>query len=151
METVSWDVCQEFCKKAGLSLPTEAQWEYACRAGQPGPFSGTGNLDDMGWYKDSSGRKVHPVGEKKPNQFGLYDMHGNVWEWCQDIYDGEFYSKPEATRKDPVCTSGTERRMVRGGGWDAGAQHCRSAERGFVPSRSGRARYLGFRPAAPSP
>ncbi len=71
VEQVSWDDCQEFCTKTGLSLPTEAQWEYTCRAGTSGPFGGTRVLDDMGWYRDNRGGRTHPVGEKSPNDFGL--------------------------------------------------------------------------------
>ena len=102
VETVSWEDCQEFCLKLGLSLPTEAQWEYACRAGSGGPFAGTGRLDDMGWWTENSGRRLHAVGEKEPNDFGLYDMQGNVWEWCEDVYDEGFYARPEAMGPDPV-------------------------------------------------
>ena len=149
VETVSWDDCQQFCERTGLSLPTEAQWEYACRAGTEGPYAGTGNLVDMGWYLDNSGRMTHPVGEKSPNEFGLYDMHGNVREWCEDVIDREFYKKPEASRKNPFCTSGSEDRVFRGGSWGFGARGCRSAYRSrILPS----VHYdnVGFRPSRPS-
>ncbi len=113
VEQVSWDDCQEFCTKTGLSLPTEAQWEYACRAGTSGPFAGTGNLDDMGWHrKNSGGRRTHPVGEKKPNQFGLHDMHGNVWEWCEDVLNLDFYSE-DAPEVDPLFFAGSEPRVFQ--------------------------------------
>ncbi len=165
METVSWEDCQEFCTKSGLSLPTEAQWEYACRAGTSGPYAGTGKLDDMGWYRKNHrvlrgldrilrpqlGGETHPVGEKQPNQFGLHDMHGNVWEWCEDLYDSDFYRKPEAREPDPVATSGSDSRVGRGGscsGLVAGI--CRSAyRRGTHPSSRYNTR--GFRPAWSSP
>ncbi|MBN1442261.1 MAG: SUMF1/EgtB/PvdO family nonheme iron enzyme, partial [Planctomycetes bacterium] len=164
VESVSWYDCQAFCRKAGLKLPTEAQWEYAARAGTDGPFGGTGRLDDMGWYVDNSydewrvrDRKIRrrwtaPTwpGQKQPNGFGLHDMHGNVAEWCEDVYDPEFYSKPEAHRKDPICTSGSEAEWVyRGGCWGNNADYCRSAFRSSIFGYLGRS--LGFRPAMPSP
>lgn len=117
VENVSWEDCSEFSSKTGLSLPTEAQWEYACRAGSEGPFAGTGMFDDMGWYVENSGVEKHPIGQKQPNDFGLYDMHGNVREWCEDVFDRDVYSKPEVRRHDPVNDSGSEGRVVRGGGW----------------------------------
>ena len=100
-----------FLEAAELRLPSEAQWEYACRAGQPGPFSGTGHLDDMGWF--NTNLETHDVGLKMPNQFGIHDMHGNVYEWVRDIYqgssqgssaDGEpnFYDTPEGSGLDPL-------------------------------------------------
>ena len=151
VETVFWKDCQEFCKKTGLSLPTEAQWEYACRAGTEGPYGGTGKLDDMGWYKENSGGRTHPVGEKQPNHFGLHDMHGNLFEWCADSFDAGFYTKPEATQKDPLCTTGSEEyRVLRGGSWRNNANRCRSAVRVWGdPSHT--ITSTGFRPSAPVP
>jgi formylglycine-generating enzyme required for sulfatase activity len=147
---VSWEDCREFCEKTGLEFPTEAQWEYACRAGATGPYSGTGNPDEMGWHHGNSGRTTHPVGGKNPNGFGLHDMHGNVMEWCQDVYDEEFYAKPGATTKDPACTSGSEARVVRGGSWNSKSMICRSALRHWVlPAH--RDDFLGFRPSCSLP
>ena len=84
----------------GFRLPTEAEWEYACKAGSTG--ARYGNLDDIAWYKKNSEGRTHDVGEKEPNAWGLYDMLGNVWEWCSDIYDAEVYASY---------------RIFRGGGW----------------------------------
>ena len=145
VEQVSWDDCQEFCRKAGggCRLPTEAEWEYACRAGAPGPFAGTGVLNEMAWHDGNSGGKTHQVGGKKPNAWGLCDMHGNGWEWCQDWY-GEKYPAGAAT--DPTGPATGADRVRRGGSWDGSAGSCRAAGRfGFEPSN----RYygLGFRVA----
>ena len=150
VERVSWEDCQSFYQKTGLSLPTEAQWEYACRAGTSTPYGGTGKLDEMGWYGENSGGKTHPVGEKEPNAFGLHDMHGNVWEWCEDVFDTGFYSKRKAKRKNPVCTSGSVYRVLRGGGWVYGARYCRSACR-VRRAPSFRLVDVGFRPSRSSP
>jgi len=159
VEQVFWMDCQIFCRKTGLRLPTEAEWEYACRARTTGPYAGTGRLDDMGWYRDNSRNTAiglpplnctHVVGQKQPNQFGLYDMHGNVLEWCEDVYDAAFYSKPEARGPNPVSTSGSEYRVGRGGCWSVGASFCRSAFRGRNPPSLIRD-YIGFRVAAPVP
>jgi len=146
VENVSWDDIQEFEEKTGLTLPTESQWEYACRARTPGPYAGSGVLDDLGWYRDNSGGKTHPVGQKMPNAFGLHDMHGNVWEWCKDVYDGKFYSKPEASGLDPIYTSGSGFRVFRGGCWGSNAGSCRSAYRSMHFSDL-RDFDLGFRPS----
>jgi formylglycine-generating enzyme required for sulfatase activity len=89
MDSLSWKDCVGFCAKTGLSLPTEAQWEYACRLGTETPYSG-GSVDDLGWHQNNSGFKVHPVGQKKPNAFGLFDMHGNAVELVLDSFDAEF-------------------------------------------------------------
>ena len=141
VERVTWNDCQEFCKKCAqlglpVQLPTEAQWEYACRAGSTGAYASI--LDAMAWYNGDSG--THPVGTLKPNAAGLYDMHGNVWEWCADWY-GEY---PSESVTDPVGPSTGSRRVFRGGGWDDSAGYCRSANRGYcVPGD--RYYYLGFR------
>ena len=146
VERVSWDDCQEFCRKTGLKLPTEVEWEFACRAGTSGPFAGTGKLDAMAWYEENSANRTHPVGKKTANDFGIHDMHGNVYEWCQDVYDEGFYGKPSASGNNPVCTSGSVSRVGLGGGWISNARYCRSANRnGYMPA--GRSYFLGFRPA----
>jgi formylglycine-generating enzyme required for sulfatase activity len=140
---VSWDDAQVYAKWAGLQLPSDAQWEYACRAGTATRFY-TGDkdsdLDLAGWHDENSDGKLHPVGEKEPNAFGLYDMHGNVWEWCSDWYGK--YSSEAVT--DPTGPSSGSDRVYRGGGWDVGARGCRSAYRnGRVPGY--RLDSLGFR------
>ncbi len=129
VEQVSWDDVQRFEAKTGLRLPTEAEWEYACRAETTTPIAGTGKLDDMGWHEKNSGRTTHPVGQKAPNRFGLHDMHGNVWEWCEDVYDKGFYGKPEAREPDPISLAGSGHRVIRGGCCLYDAGYCRSALR----------------------
>lgn len=138
MYYVSWDDCQSFCQKLSqklgqqVKLPTEAQWEYACRAGTTGDYAG--NLDEMAWYRDNSGSKTHAVGQKKPNAWGLYDMHGNVFEWCSDYYDKNYYSRSPSS--DPENTTPSPDRVFRGGGWYSSAGGCRSAPRsGLKPGR----------------
>ncbi len=135
VENVSWDDCQEFIRKVNAEaerqfggearLPTEAEWEYACRAGSTGAYAGTGDLDSMGWYGGNSGSKTHPVGQKRPNAWGFYDMHGNVWEWCNDWYG----SYPSGSVTDPAGAASGDLRVLRGGGWNDGARYCRSAFR----------------------
>ena len=143
---VSWYDCQEFCKKLSqklgqqVKLPTEAQWEYACRAGTTGDYAGT--LDEMAWYGDNSDSTTHAVGQKKPNQWGLYDMHGNVWEWCSDNYDYEYYAKSPTS--DPENTTTSSCRVNRGGGWGNYAENCRSAYR-FRFEPDSRYNILGLR------
>ena len=147
---VSWVDIQVFEERAGLTLPTEAQWEYACRAGRSGPYSGSGVLDEMAWHSGNSGGRSHPIGQKKPNAFGLYDMQGNHWEWCEDIYDAGSYQKTNSGNADPLSTSGSGRRVFRGGSWNRNAQRCRVADRNDRnPARRGDT--LGFRPAAGNP
>lgn len=95
VENVSWNDAQEFIRRlngmedaSNYRLPTEAEWEYACRAGSTGDYAG--DLNAMTWYGENAGNTTHPVGQKRPNAWGLYDMHGNVWEWCQDWYEGNY-------------------------------------------------------------
>ena len=161
VEQVSWENCQEFCKKTGLSLPTEAQWEYACRAGTSTPFSfGTtitseqvnynGKYPYVGAPKGLDRRKTVAVGSLPANGFGLHDMHGNVWEWCEDVYDANFYGTPAAAGPDPVSTSGSGDRVDRGGSWSNSTGYCRSANR-FGAHPGIRSDIHGFRPLRPLP
>jgi len=161
VERVSWNDAMEFCRKlteieqqAGrlperyeYTLPTEAQWEYACRAGTTGDYATStgsgqaGNLDAMAWYRENSGSKTHPVGTKQANAWGLYDMHGNVWEWCLDWY----WNYASGNAVDPQGASSGSRRVIRGGVWNFDASYCRSAYRGSgAPSST--FNILGFRP-----
>ena len=161
VENVSWSECQMFVEKVNasligsfkVSLPTEAQWEYACRAGTTTPYSfgsslngDKANCDDNYPYgttvKGKHRRETAPVGSYAPNAWGLYDMHGNVWEWCVDCYDRDFYTKVSA-KVDPCCVSGMYR-VLRGGSWSNHALNCRSAVRlRYGPGY--RNDYLGFR------
>jgi len=137
---VSWDDANRFCKmlseKTGkkIVLPTEAQWEYACRAGSKTAYcSGDdpSGLGDYAWYCDNTkeiGEEyAHATGQKKPNAWGLYDMHGNVWEWCRDWYDKDYYRK--AKNVDPENTGETKFRVIRDGSWYAVPDFCRAATR----------------------
>ena len=136
VEMVSWDDCQQFIKKLNaitgksFRLPTEAEWEYAARGGKQSrhfQYSGSDNLDDVAWYGDNSNRKTYPVGTKRPNELGIYDMSGNVWEWCQDWYGS--YSSDAKT--DPKGPSNGSRRVIRGGCWGNSARSCRSSIRDY--------------------
>ena len=114
-------------------LPTEAEWEYACRAGTTGDSAG--DLKKLAWYSDSSGNRTHAVGQKQPNPWGLADMHGNVWEWCQDWYHDSYYGAP--TDGSAWLSGGGgeyKLRVLRGGSWSSYADYLRSAFRDHPPS-----------------
>ncbi|MFC1793568.1 SUMF1/EgtB/PvdO family nonheme iron enzyme, partial [Planctomycetota bacterium] len=138
VENVSWDQADRFCRKLSemkggtYRLPTEAEWEYACRAGSQGIFCFGGGItysqiEQYAWYSKNSDSATHPVGEKKPNSFGLYDMHGNVWEWCGDWYADNYYN--HGVMIDPPGPQNGKSRVLRGGSWLYGARYCRSANR----------------------
>ncbi len=135
VETVSWEDAQDFIAELNrrregarmFRLPTEAEWEYACRSGgKPERYCGGNDPDALAWYSVNSGRSTHPVGRKAPNGLGLYDMSGNVREWCEDGYLMDAYAKHE--RNNPIVAAGTTR-IVRGGGWSDAARSCRSTDR----------------------
>ena len=175
VEEVSWDACRQFLDKlqrrpghppGTFQLPSEAQWEYACRAGSTTRFcfgDAESKLGDYAWYSANSGSSTHPVGGKKPNAWGLYDMHGNIWEWCADWFDPAYYAHSPAddptgpaTGAAPVtgdprapiapgsATGG--RRIIRGGSWNNGGKGCRSALRGKWAPGMGNSS-MGFRVA----
>jgi formylglycine-generating enzyme required for sulfatase activity len=155
VERVSWDDATEFCKRLSAKegktyrLPTEAEWEFACRAGTTTQYSfgdDEASLGEYAWYSNNSNGKAQPVGEKKANAWGLHDMHGNVWEWCQDWYGGypvAEVTNPRGPKEAPV-------RVIRGGGWDDYAWYCRAALR-IALEPLHRLSYLGFRVAAVPP
>ncbi|MEI7902004.1 MAG: formylglycine-generating enzyme family protein, partial [bacterium] len=128
-----------------FDLPTEAQWEYACRAGTAGMYAGNGVLDDMGWYFRNSGSHAHAVGQKGTNAWGLYDMHGNVFEWCLD-----WYGNYPNTVRDPKGAERGSNRVFRGGAWGPYEWNCRSADRDSLWLPNNRYDSLGFRAVLPA-
>ena len=156
VEMVSWDDSKAFCKKLAeqtkqlVRFPTEAEWEYACRAGTTTTYhSGDTEADlaRVAWYNADSKGTTHPVGQKEANAFGLYDMHGNVWQWCQDQRDENYYSKAPA--ENPQGPEQGAVRLLRGGSWFNDPMFCRSARRNWLlpdlPSK-----LIGFRVVVPA-
>ncbi len=150
VEYVTWEECQLFLSQLGslmgkrFRLPTEAEWEFAARGGNKGHYylySGSDNIDAVGWYKENGNKQTHVVGQLQPNELGLYDMTGNVWEWCSDVY-ALYTSEAQNNPQEPE--SGTVR-MLRGGSYDRTiAKHCRNTYRGYEQQTTHRYD-LGFR------
>jgi sulfatase modifying factor 1 len=151
---VSWNDAVAYCKKLSekegktYRLPTEAEWEYACRAGAQTTWSFGDDekvLGDYAWYEENAWdideEYAHQVGIKKPNAFGLYDMHGNVFEWCHDYFEGDYYK--QSPEKDPTGPASGSFRVLRGGSWYDGARNARSASRNG--SDAGNHGSVGFR------
>jgi formylglycine-generating enzyme required for sulfatase activity len=159
VETVSWEEAIEFCRRLSAlpaeqaarrvyRLPTEAEWEYACRAGTTTRWwcgEDEAALAGCDWFSKNAVGMTHPVGEKKPNPWGLFDMHGNVSQWCADWFDADYYKNSPPS--DPAGPAAGARRLLRGGNWHSGATSCRSAFR--YPNTNGKLRshYAGFRVA----
>ena len=152
VETVSYNDAMAFCQKLSemtgrtFTLPSEAQWDYAARGGHKASaeqtvFSGSDNLDEVGWYMDNADETTHEVATRKPNALGVYDMTGNVWEWCRDFWCDNFGSDPVT---DPEGPSDGTKHVDRGGSWNKVASHCRLSFRyGLNPDY--KANNLGFR------
>jgi formylglycine-generating enzyme required for sulfatase activity len=149
VEMVSWDDCQLFIRKlnqsTGLSfrLPTEAEWEYAVRGGNKSrgyKYSGSNKLKDVAWYDNNSGSSTHDVKTKQANELGLYDMSGNVWEWCSDWYG----SYDSSSQTNPKGSASGSYRVGRGGSWGFNARYCRVSHRNFI-TPDFRFNYLGLR------
>jgi len=142
---VTWFGAKAFCNWVEGRLPTEAEWEYACRAGKPTPYffgDDPQRLPDFAWHKGRSDDQMHPVGRKIANDFGLHDMLGNVWEWCADWYDPKYYAKKEPD--NPKGPSQGEYRVLRGGGFNSESKDCRvSTRNSLVPFD--RYNFVGFR------
>jgi len=153
VEMGSWDDCQDFLRKLNgmqsqwtFRLPTEAQWEYSCRAGSTGECYG--DLNAIAWYSGNSGSTTHPVGQKQPNAWGLYDMNGNVWQWCQDWYSPDYYSSSPSQDPQGPYRSPSSSRVVRGGSYSNNATVVRSATHDFCYLSDARLAGLGFRVVA---
>jgi formylglycine-generating enzyme required for sulfatase activity len=156
VETVTFDEAEEFCAKLAaltgrpVRLPTEAEWEFACRATSSDRFcfgDSEKELADYAWFAANSGGATHPCGQKAHNPWGLYDIYGNVWQWCSDYY-AEVYPDGEAT--DPEGPATGRYRVVRGGSWSTAADLCRSASRGINDPKN-KHNQLGFRVALDDP
>lgn len=151
VENITWDNAQRFINRLNelsgkrYRLPTEAEWEYAARGGNEtagNQYSGSNILDDVAWFTTNSEKKTHPVGTKMPNELGIYDMSGNVWEWCSDWYGENYYSTPSL--ENPKGPASGEVHVLRGGSWFDFDIECRDTNR-FIPAAGYRLYIIGFR------
>ncbi len=139
VETITWNDAQSYCQMAGMRLPTEAEWEYAARAGSSA--SRYGDLDQIAWYSGNSGSKTHEVGQKQANAWGLYDALGNVSEWVADWYADQY---PAGNQTDPSGPTSGQRRALRGGSWGSGSGVARVSDR-YTGGPVGRGIGIGVR------
>jgi formylglycine-generating enzyme required for sulfatase activity len=148
VENVSWDDAQDYVSKLRritgkpYRLPSEAEWEYAARAGDKLRYSGSDDVDNVAWYEGNSGQITQPVARKQANAWGLYDMSGNVWEWTEDCYHGKYDGGP--IDGSAWCDIDSDWRVLRGGSWITGPSHVRSACR-CVDFAGLRISFFGFR------
>jgi formylglycine-generating enzyme required for sulfatase activity len=155
VEQVSWDDAQAFCQKLSqitrktYRLPTEAEWEYACRAGTTTRYyfgDDDNQLGDYAWYRENSNNTTHPVGQKKPNGWGIYDMSGNLWEWCEDNWHDSYAGAPDdGTAWIDNDNRSQSRKCLRGGSWNNLPNLCRSANRNRYDPDFRNYPYVGFR------
>jgi sulfatase modifying factor 1 len=125
VEQVNWEEARSYCQAVGMRLPTEAEWEYAARAGSTA--ARYNNLDEIAWYAGNSENQTHDVGQKEPNLWGLYDMLGNVWQWTADWYDPTYYE--QRAGRNPRGPESGELRVLRGGSWNFNARSVRASSR----------------------
>jgi formylglycine-generating enzyme required for sulfatase activity len=152
VERVSWQDVQAFIAQLNeieggsrYRLPSEAEWEYAAKGGQASKsftFAGSDSINNVAWYNANSSGISHKVGLKQPNELGIYDMSGNVWEWCQDWFDAEYYE--QAPNRNPEGPSSAISKVIRGGSWGSSSDICRTTNRGSIEIES-RFSGIGFR------
>jgi formylglycine-generating enzyme required for sulfatase activity len=156
VDRISWSEAQEFIRRLNekeatgkYRLPTEAEWEYACRAGTDSRYSfgdDGSELSDYGWYSENESTGAYPVGRKKPNPRGLYDMHGNLWEWVQDRYHDNYEGAPaDGSAWGETASNAKVLYVLKGGSWITSAVGCRSASRYYYSPDGRRSRRIGFR------